>query len=171
MLIIKNFLEMVILFLKQYILFAILISFFILYFRRRNRKRNSIYHFLYYMYIALIYGFTILDRITKLDIITKDFIGIMQLFENVWYLVSFIENIIMFVPLGIFYVLAFKDNDANKNILKCSFFISLSIETLQGIFHLGEAQVVDIFANILGAWIGGVIIKKYMLYKCKRMKR
>lgn len=171
MVIIKSFLWNIILILKVYAIPAILFAVLLFYVRYKGSKKNNVAIFLYYVYIFLICCITIFSRIIKEKIFTTDYLGIIPLFENPWYIVSFVENIIMFIIFGILYMLAFKNENAIKQNIICAFIISLSIEVLQGIFHLGEAQIIDIIANVMGAWIGGMCIKKFTLYKERKDKR
>lgn len=165
MLVIKSFLLTIICILKEYALFAVLFSALVLYIRHRCGRKNAIGSFFFYIFAALIYGATIFDRIGMEHVITKDFMGVKQWFENPWYIVSFLENIVMFIPFGILYVLSFGAIKSSRQCLKWSAIISLSIECLQGIFQLGEAQIVDILANICGAWLGWLIVNKYKIYQ------
>ena len=171
MIIIRAFFELVIHIIKEFIIYGIFFSIFILFIRNKIGKKNNLGGFVYYLYIFFIYGITIFERFRMQRVITGDYLGITPLFENPWYIVSFVENIIMFIIFGILYMLAFKNENAIKQNIICAFIISLSIEVLQGIFHLGEAQIIDIIANVMGAWIGGMCIKKFTLYKERKDKR
>lgn len=171
MFIIKSFFKIIIKVIKDYALFAIIFSLIMIWIRYKFRKKDSIRYFLYYLYVFLIYSITIFDRILQERVVTMDYIGVIQLFENAWYIVSFVENVIMFIIFGILYMLAFKNENAIKQNIICAFIISLSIEVLQGIFHLGEAQIIDIIANVMGAWIGGMCIEKFRLYKERKDRR
>ena len=163
--IIKSFLCDIISILKVYFIPAILIATLLCYFRHKSSNKYSRGCFFYYMYVFLIYCTTIFSRIVQLKTFVKDHLGIKPLVENPWYVVSFVENIIMFILFGILYMVAFKNKNAIRQNVICAFFISLSIEVMQGIFYLGEAQIIDIFANVLGAWIGAMCIKKYRSYR------
>lgn len=84
-----------------------------------------------------------------------------------------IENIILFFPFSILYMLFCKSRKQGKCFLlsvKLSFLFSVSIELLQLLFHFGTFQLSDLFFNTLGGLIGGVFycmiafIKK-LIYK------
>ena len=78
---------------------------------------------------------------------------------NIYYLIiSFIGNIIMFIPIGYFIKLLYKIND--KKIILIGFLISLFIGTTQ-IFTGRETDIDDLILNTLGVYIGAIIIKKY----------
>lgn len=165
MIVIKSFVVTVMQILRDYALFSFIITIIFLYLRDRNGKKNSIWYFFFYMYSVLICAATILERITEERVITDDFLGIRQLFENPWYIVSFLENIVMFIPFGILYVLAVRDTQSQKQCFSWAAMVSISIEVLQGVFHLGEAQVIDVCANIFGALAGWKIICTYHMFK------
>lgn len=160
MIVIRSFISITAQILKEYAILAILFAVIMICIRHRMGRKNNVGVFFLYMYSVLIYGATVFERITKERVITDDFLGIRQWFENPWYLVSFAENIAMFIPFGIFYVLAFENIQSIRECLKWTVTVSLSIECMQGLFHLGEAQILDIFANVIGALIGWTIINK-----------
>lgn len=70
--------------------------------------------------------------------------------------VLFVENIILFIPLGMF-LQAYKKN--TKFTIGCAIVISLMIELLQYVFCCGKTEVDDVMANVIGAIIGYIIIK------------
>lgn len=69
-----------------------------------------------------------------------------------------IENIIMMVPFSAMVMWTFnvKEKIAYQSI-KLSFLFSISIEFLQLFLRLGTFQLSDIFYNILGGFIGGIL--------------
>lgn len=166
MLILESFLLTVGQIIREYIIFAILFAFLMLYIRYKAGKRNNIGCFFFYLYLVIIYGATILSRVGTEKVITEDFLGIKQLFQNPWYIVSFIENIFMFVLFGILFVIAFYG--VRVQCLKGALFVSLSVELLQGIFHLGEAQIIDLCSNVLGAFLGWIVMNKIYLWKWRK---
>lgn len=66
----------------------------------------------------------------------------------------FVENIIMFIPLGIFFPLCFKKADNPYFMLLVGFCGSLLIETTQYIAKWGRFEIVDLWTNTLGAILG-----------------
>ncbi len=72
---------------------------------------------------------------------------------------NLLGNPLLFIPFGIFGSIFFNGN--KKIILIAAFFFSLSIETSQLLFRLGEFDVDDIILNVLGAWFGILLWKKY----------
>lgn len=77
---------------------------------------------------------------------------------NIYYLIiSLLGNIVMFIPIGFFIKLLYRYND--KKIVLIGFLISLSIEFIQ-IFTGRETDIDDLILNILGVYIGVIILKK-----------
>ena len=75
--------------------------------------------------------------------------------------VFLIENIIMFIPFGIFLVICIRKLRKPWWVLLYGFLGSLCIETTQLIGKIGRFEVVDLWTNTLGALIGagvGMII-------------
>ena len=173
MIVLKDFGIMVILVFRDYIVYAFFFAILVFYIRHRNGKENSWGLFFLYIYTFLVYGATVLSRIREAAVFTTDLLGIRQLFENPWYLVAFVENIIMFIPFGILYAFAFyhMNYDSKWKCTTVAVAVSCSIECLQGIFHLGEAQLLDVASNVLGAWIGWKILLQYRVYREKRSQR
>lgn len=66
----------------------------------------------------------------------------------------FIENILLFIPLGILFPLIFP-KQSSRTIL-FGMLISILIEALQYILHVGRAEIDDLIANTAGTVIGFV---------------
>lgn len=66
-------------------------------------------------------------------------------------------NIVMFVPLSLVLYVVFRVRNLYL-ILLLGFLSSLSIETIQYIFHIGVTDIDDLIFNTLGALIGVLII-------------
>lgn len=164
----KNFPLIILQIFKENIIFAVFFASILLLIRSRIGKKNNVGCFFLYLYTGLIFGVTVLGRITDERVITEDYLGICQLFSNPWYLVSFVENILMFVLFGSLYVLAWKEEGHKSSCIRWAVFISVSIEFLQGIFQLGEAQFIDICANVFGAWIGYMLASGWRKYRRKQ---
>ncbi|KKI90032.1 hypothetical protein WQ54_23195 [Bacillus sp. SA1-12] len=83
---------------------------------------------------------------------------------------SFVLNVIMLIPFGVYLPLLNDKVDSAKKAAKYGFFLSLSIEALQLIIELSlgsgrTADINDLIANTLGAAIGFLIIKKLVKIK------
>ncbi len=80
---------------------------------------------------------------------------------------TFLLNIIMLIPFGMYVPLLNSDVDSVKKIAKQGFFLSLSLEIVQLIIRttLGSGRSTDmndLIANTLGAVVGYLIIKKLL---------
>lgn len=73
--------------------------------------------------------------------------------------VFFVENIIMFFPLGLFLPICFKKANKPHAILIAGFLASLLIEITQFLAKWGRFEIVDLWTNTLGALLG------WMLYQ------
>lgn len=86
------------------------------------------------------------------------------LVKDTWSKVQAVENILFFIPFSFFLVLAFFSNknitklNLFKKIIKFSFLLSLFIELTQLLLTLGTFQVSDIVYNIIGGFIGYILV-------------
>jgi len=88
-------------------------------------------------------------------------------------LFTFVLNIIMFVPLGMYLLFIGRKNDTVKQIAKTGFILSIAIEIIQMIIRImlgsgRSSDINDLLANTIGAIVGYLIIKK--LYRIKKVK-
>ncbi|MBM6616594.1 VanZ family protein [Bacillus suaedaesalsae] len=86
---------------------------------------------------------------------------------------TFLLNIIMFIPLGMFLPFLNQENSSVKRITTIGFYSCLSIELLQCIIKitLGSGRSTDIndlLTNTLGAVIGYYLVNKVMKIKILR---
>ena len=82
---------------------------------------------------------------------------------------TFILNIVMLVPFGMYLPLINSKFDSTKKVARMAVIISLSIEILQSIISvtLGNGRtsdINDIIANTLGAVVGYILINKLMKF-------
>ena len=81
-----------------------------------------------------------------------------------------IENVLLFIPFGIFIPLKWKQL---RNPFVCSFLgfcLSCIIEMIQLITERGHFQIDDIVTNTLGTLIGGIVFRMYsiIMLKCRQ---
>lgn len=81
-----------------------------------------------------------------------------------------IENILLFIPFGIFIPLKWKQL---RNPFVCSFLgfcLSCIIEMIQLFTERGHFQIDDIVTNTLGTLIGGIVFRMYsiIMLKCRQ---
>lgn len=106
-------------------------------------------------YMVLLFGETLFGRwTTGVKIMTQDAIGVKQLFQNSWYVVSAVENIVMFIPFGFLFIKVFHKFRPWWKCLLVACMVSSAIEIMQFIFKLGESQIIDIYMNMIGALVG-----------------
>ncbi len=74
----------------------------------------------------------------------------------------FVENILLFIPMGILMPSAFSKFRKIYICIPCCFLFSLFIEATQYIFGLGIAEIDDLVTNTFGAFLGLIIW--YILY-------
>ena len=65
-----------------------------------------------------------------------------------------IENILLFVPLGILLPMRFSFARRWKGMIGIALCLSLAVEVLQFVFRCGKSEVDDLIANVIGAVIG-----------------
>ncbi|MCM1409721.1 MAG: VanZ family protein [Lachnospiraceae bacterium] len=138
-------------------------------YRKILRKDRWVPFFFFCIYLVLLIGETVWGRLGQ-NIVTKDFIGIGSLFEDPWYMAAAVENVIMFLPFGFLSVNAFPAEKAWKRHLAGAAFMSGCIELAQYALHIGEAQVVDISANVLGAVLG-ILLQNIFTMMAKKPAR
>lgn len=83
---------------------------------------------------------------------------------------TFVLNIIMLIPFGVYLPLLNDNVDSVRIAAKYGFFLSLSIEILQLIIEVTvgsgrTADINDLIANTLGAAVGFVLLKKLVEIK------
>ena len=141
--------------------FKILIKEWLFAIRNCSQFRKRIFFFFYTMIVLLT---TVMNR----DI----FINPLQSVMGDWYFekngsikIDNIENILLFIPWSILFMMNFLNVLLiKKNLFICffetlgiCFVFSTLIEVTQLIFHIGTFQLIDIFCNTTGGFIGELI--------------
>lgn len=133
-----------------------------------NFKSDKTFRKIFYLafYTAMILFRTLLNR-SMWGSPLSNVIGVWGLYNSKGELTTeVIENLILFIPFVFLLLWCFHDKLVGKSnklskILwqstKITFLLSLSIELLQLILHLGTFQLSDLFYNTLGGIIGGFI--------------
>ena len=86
------------------------------------------------------------------------------------YINEIIDNILVFIPLGI-YICMLKEDWSILRKISVGFFISLGIEVLQFVLAIGATDITDLIGNTLGGIIGiGVFYLFSKLFKNKTNK-
>ena len=121
---------------------------------------------LFYTYLYFILKKSLLDRSKGMKnslefAFKRDWIFLVK---DTWSKVQAVENILFFIPFSFFLVLAFFSNknitklNLFEKIIKFSFLLSLFIELTQLLLTLGTFQVSDIVYNIIGGFIGYILV-------------
>lgn len=72
-----------------------------------------------------------------------------------------LENILLFLPLGILLPLTFPGFSKGKLVLGAAGAVSLTIELLQYLFRCGKTELDDVILNMLGAGAGWLIFSLF----------
>lgn len=76
-----------------------------------------------------------------------------------------IDNVIIFIPVGIYIAMLWKDMKFYKKLIPIVL-ITLALEISQFILHVGATDITDILMNTLGGIIGiGIISLLYKVFK------
>lgn len=118
-------------------------------------KKTNILLFLYIFTLTFLILFKLSLDIPSL--VTTRSINLIPFYydkETTFHLKEIIENILIFIPLGL--LLKMKDLSPKK-IFLLGFLLSFTYEFLQYIFSIGAADITDIIANTIGAILGSLV--------------
>ena len=118
-------------------------------------KKTNILLFLYIFTLTFLILFKLSLDIPSL--VTTRSINLIPFYydkETTFHLKEIIENILIFIPLGL--LLKMKDLSSQK-IFLLGFLLSFTYESLQYIFSIGAADITDIIANTIGAILGSLV--------------
>ena len=85
-------------------------------------------------------------------------------FSSLEPLVDILMNIVLFLPLGYLLPIADHEHFVWLNVLSTALLLTASVEALQLLFSLGQADVEDLATNVLGAIIG-LFLHYFLPYK------
>lgn len=137
-------------------------------------KKINYYHevllFIFYIFLIGLISQTIITNnigyinINKINIIPFKFIIDMYNKDINYFIINFLGNIIMFIPIGLCIPLLW--NISNKKVLLIGFSLSMFIELCQ-LFLNRNTDIDDVILNTIGVFIGIIIYnllnKKYNL--------
>lgn len=118
-------------------------------------KKTNILLFLYIFTLTFLILFKLSLDIPSL--VTTRSINLIPFYydkETTFHLKEIIENILIFIPLGL--LLKMKDLSFQK-IFLLGFLLSFTYEFLQYIFSIGVADITDIITNAIGAILGSLV--------------
>ena len=139
---------------------------------KNNRQRN-LTRILFAVYFLILVWILLFKMSFSLDELYKNrsinlipFMGSVVVNGRI-YINEIIDNILVFIPLGI-YICMLKEDWSILRKISVGFFISLGIEVLQFILAIGATDITDLLGNTLGGIIGiGVFYLFSKLFKNK----
>ena len=140
-----------------------------------NRQRN-LTRILFAVYFLILVWILLFKMSFSLDELYKSrsiniipFMGSVVVNGRI-YINEIIDNILVFIPLGI-YICMLKEDWSILRKISVGFFISLGIEVLQFILAIGATDITDLLGNTLGGILGiGVFYLFSKLFKNKTNK-
>ena len=142
---------------------------------KNNRQRN-LTRILFAVYFLILVWILLFKMSFSLDELYKNrsinlipFMGSVVVNGRI-YINEIIDNILVFIPLGI-YICMLKEDWSILRKISVGFFISLGIEVLQFILAIGATDITDLIGNTLGGIIGiGVFYLFSKVFKNKTNK-
>ena len=142
---------------------------------KNNRQRN-LTRILFAVYFLILVWILLFKMSFSLDELYKSrsinlipFMGSVIVNGRI-YINEIIDNILVFIPLGI-YICMLKEDWSILRKISVGFFISLGIEVLQFILAIGATDITDLLGNTLGGILGiGVFYLFSKLFKNKTNK-
>ena len=124
----------------------------------QNREKTNVVKLLFVFYCVLVVWTVLFKLSFSLDEIygirRLNLIPFYYVFVPKFYLGEMIENVLIFIPFGIYMkILGAKD----KTAVISGFCFSLALELCQYIFSLGTCDVTDVMANTAGSALGVLI--------------
>ena len=125
---------------------------------KNNRQRN-LTRILFAVYFLILVWILLFKMSFSLDELYKNrsinlipFMGSVVANGRI-YINEIIDNILVFIPIGI-YICMLKEDWSILRKISVGFFISLGIEVLQFILAIGATDITDLLGNTLGGIIG-----------------
>ena len=142
---------------------------------KNNRQRN-LTKILFAIYFLILVWILLFKMSFSLDELYKNrsinlipFMGSVVVNGRI-YINEIIDNILVFIPIGI-YICMLKEDWSILRKISVGFFISLGIEVLQFILAIGATDITDLIGNTLGGIIGiGVFYLFSKVFKNKTNK-
>lgn len=129
--------------------------------RKNNNKVTKMFSMIFIVYIIALFS---LVGIPSIDYIEVDFgFNFIPLLDIVLSPKTSLLNILLFIPLGIFLPMLWKEKYNNKflKVLMFGFVLSLVVEVLQ-IFTFRLTDINDLITNTLGTIIGYLLYVKFL---------
>ncbi|MCQ2516588.1 MAG: VanZ family protein [Saccharofermentans sp.] len=113
--------------------------------------------------------FTVLKRsftIGNSSVELRPFYTFVMARKNEEYYRTFLMNMFLFYPVGLFLPFVLRKNNVRLTLLFAAG-LSLMVELVQLIFHTGRCETDDLIANVLGCFIGSLAY--YLYYGLQRI--
>ena len=142
----------------------------------KNNRQRKLTRILFAVYFLILVWILLFKMSFSLDELYKNrsinlipFMGSVVVNGRI-YINEIIDNILVFIPLGI-YICMLKEDWSILRKISVGFFISLGIEVLQFILAIGATDITDLIGNTLGGIIGiGVFYLFSKVFKNKTNK-
>ena len=142
----------------------------------KNNKQRNLTRILFAVYFLILVWILLFKMSFSLDELYKNrsinlipFMGSVLVNGRI-YINEIIDNILVFIPIGI-YICMLKEDWSILRKISVGFFISLGIEVLQFILAIGATDITDLLGNTLGGILGiGVFYLFSKLFKNKTNK-
>ena len=127
-----------------------------------NKKKHNLTRILFIVYFCILVWILLFKMSFSLDELYKSrSINIIPFSGSIvvngkLYINEIINNILVFVPIGIYTCMLKQEWSITKKI-SVAFFISLAVEVLQFILAIGATDITDLIGNTIGGVIGIVI--------------
>ncbi|MGN0483161.1 MAG: VanZ family protein [Lachnospiraceae bacterium] len=127
-------------------------------FYKKARFPKSIVFYFFAVYVHVLYRLTLLSRPpgSRTSVALKLFATFTGDLRGMMYVV---ENVLMFVPLGILLPIIWEKQRKGYVLLLTAFFSSVAIEVTQFLTQRGYCQTDDVMTNTIGAGIGFLIFQ------------
>ena len=130
---------------------------------RKSELIKRLFSYLFVIWCALILWITLFSRVPsdhrvfRSDLLYEFKKLLIDPIDGVYYVKLFLENILLFVPLGFL-------SPWKKwwTVLVTGCLFSIFIESVQYVSMLGECEIDDIIANTLGALLGFFLFKIFI---------
>ena len=139
----------------------------------KDNRQNNLTRILFAVYFIILVWILLFKMSFSIDELYKNrsiniipFMGSVIVNGRI-YISEIINNIVVFIPVGIYVCMLKKDWPILKKI-SVGFFISLGIEVLQFVLSIGATDITDLIGNTFGGMVG--ILVFYLFSKVFKNK-
>lgn len=153
---------------------------------KRERIQKVVLYGVFFCYILLLFKILFLSRVSLVELFSGQWtinrsINLIPFYSIMEYMSSGSEivkrfsfanvvgNIVIFIPLGVYFPLFKKDKRVMINLLYI-FIVSLFVEVVQGLLGIGASDIDDIILNCSGGCIG-ILCYKFLSFISRDEKK